>query len=160
MAIETQEKEIGGHKYTVTSFGGREGLKVKTKLVKYFGPSFLSLATLGLQGKNKFSEADVSPELISKLFQDLADKLNEDEYLEFVLRLLKSTRYDNKEIDSELFDAIFAGEYGTLYKVLFFVLEVNYKKSFFGESGIGKLTKSLKNLMPQDNESTTDSPTK
>lgn len=159
MAIEVKDKEIDGHKYTVTSFGGREGVKIKAKLIKYFGPSLLSLTTIGLQGKKKFSETEIDPELLSKLFQNLTDQLDEDEYLNFLLRLLKSTRYDNQEINEELFDTIFAGNYLTLYKVIFFVMEVNYKKSFFGEGGIGNLTERIKNLIPQENKSTKDSPT-
>jgi len=144
MAIEVKNKTIDGHDYTVTSFDGCEGVKVKAKLMKYFAPALLSLAAIGFTGKKKFSEAEISPESVGSLFQGMADKLNEDEYLEFILRLLRCTRRDDQELTREIFSREFAGEYGSLYKVLFFVLEVNYKDSFFAQGGIGNMLENLK----------------
>lgn len=147
MAIEVKNKTIDGHEYTVTSFDGCEGVKVKARLLKYFAPSLLSLAALGFTGKKKFSETEISPDLVSSLFQGIADKLNEDEYLEFILRLLKCTRRDDLELTREVFSREFAGEYGSLYKVLFFVLEVNYKSSFFAKGDIGNILENLQSQL-------------
>ena len=158
MAIQTQHKEIDGHKYSVTTFNGLEGVKVKAILMRHLGPSLFSLGMLGVGSKKNFTEMDIDPLVMTKLFEDLFTRLDENQYATFILRLLSCTLRDNVAIDEELFKAAFAAEYGTLYKVLFFVLEVNYKKSFFGEGGIGNFLKGVQNLMPQDNGSTTNSP--
>ncbi len=147
MGIVAKDREIDGHKYTVTSFGAMEGVRIKSLLLKYLGPSVFSMFALSDSGK-KFSETDIDLQIISAISDKLFDKLNESQYLDFILRLLATTRRDNQEITSEFFNTEFAGEYGSLYKVLFFVLEVNYKESFFGKNGIGSLLEMIKNLIP------------
>lgn len=143
MAIETRKKTIDGHEYTVTSFGGTEGVRIKAVLMRSIGPAIFSIMTSSKEGK--FSEAEVDPRVFTYLFNNL----DENQYINFILRLLKNTRRDDVEMTREIFDAEFAGEYGTLYKVLLFVLEVNYKKSFFGEGGIGSLLSEIQTSMPQ-----------
>lgn len=149
MAIETKDQEIGGHKYTVTTFGGMEGVRVKAVLMKHLGPSFISLAAIGLaSGKDEILDTDFDPSMVAGLFESLFTKMDENAYVKFILRLLSGTRRDNVELTEEVFNAQFAGEYGALYEVLFFVLEVNYKKSFFEGGGIGNLIKKIRNLVP------------
>lgn len=142
--VETKDKEIDGHKYTVTQFPAREGLKIKSKLVKVITP--LLIPFLG-GAKNlissKFSEVDIDPSLLTHTVQLLLNHLSEDEVSNFVMRLLQCTRVDGKEITAELFDMEFAGEYITLYKVLYFVIEVN---NFFGNAGTGGIMEILKKI--------------
>ena len=155
MGIVAKDREIDEHKYTVTSFGAGEGVKIKALLMKYLGPSVFSMLALGGNEKS-FFETDIDPQIISTISDKLFNKLDENQYLNFILRLLATTRRDGKEITYELFNMEFAGEYGSLYKVLFFVLEVNYKESFFGKDGIGNLLETIKNLVPSQKNSLKD----
>ncbi|MCK5609858.1 hypothetical protein KAR91_48750 [Candidatus Pacearchaeota archaeon] len=157
MAIETQEREIDGHKYTVTSFGGIEGTKIKSVLLKHLGPAAFSFGVVGSVSEKGFLETNIDPMMVAQLFEGLFSKLDENQYVTFILRLLSNTRRDNIELSKDVYNAEFAGEYRSLYKVLFFVLEVNYKKSFFVEGGIGELVKKIKALIPQDKNFGNDS---
>lgn len=149
MAIEKREKTINGNKYLVISFGGMEGVRIKALLMKHVGPALLSLAAVAMaSGKKKILEMDLDPHMIADLFEGMLKTMDENEYVKFILRLLANTWKKDIQITEEIFDAEFAGDYGTLYQVLFFVLEVNYKKSFFDSGGIGSLTKTIQNLVP------------
>jgi len=134
--IETKEKAIDEHNVMVTQFPGRRALMFKTRLIKLLGPSIAQLFT------EKGVDAEVDFSAISKALDKLAENLNENEYVKFVLDLLQCTRFDGKEIGENVFDTEFAGNLLLMYKVLWFTLEVNYG-SFFGEGGIGKILSKL-----------------
>lgn len=165
MAVQVVNKTIDGKKYTVTSFLAGEGLKIKSVLIKHLGPMAISGVILGGSSGKKLSEMDIDPAMVGTLFDTLFNKLDPDEFAGFVLRLLACTSINNTQdvpipIDEQIFNTEFAGEYATLYKVLFFVLEVNYKKSFLGWGGLGALTEklkamtgTLKNLKKKGNDS-------
>lgn len=146
MAVQTKERTIDGVRYSVTTFPARKGLRLKATLVKTLGAAFAELMkglptgslTAG-SGAGK-STVDVEFKLhhaadaLAKAFTNLS----EQEYEDLVMRLLETTRRDGKEITAETFDLDFAGEYLTLFRVLMFVLEVNYG-SFFGKGGLGSI---------------------
>jgi len=135
---KVRSKEIDGDKYTVTPFLGIEGFKVKTKLLSKLAPSIGGALGSIPPGSKSIGDVDVGKVLGPGTLDRLADVLDERELTEFMLRLLKSTTCNDKEITEEFFNLHFAASFHTLWKVLFFVLEVNYG-SFFADGGIGQL---------------------
>lgn len=133
--IETKEKTIDGRKITVTQFPGRRGLKLKTKLAKLLGPSIFT-ALKSVSGKGDLLDKDVNLETAGEAIEKLLEKVDENSWENLIFELLSMTRINSQEITAELFDAEFAGSFVTLYKIVAFVLEVNYK-DFLGLTGIG-----------------------
>lgn len=164
MAIKTKTKEIGGYSVEVTQFTGREGFKVKTKLLKLLIPSLGALAGAVPKGSSVL-DADISGEVVSRAMSAITDQLDEDDFLSFVLRMLQSTRVSVKDasgnrsmvvIRPEVFDIEFAGHFEIVYEILAFVLEVNYG-SFFEMGGIGtKIANIAKVQMPSYKKQTED----
>jgi len=142
MSVETQTKQIGGVRYDVSPFPGRKGLRLQYRLLKVIGTpiSVLFGAAKGVTGLKDESVLDkeVNPEVFGKAIEMLFKALSEIEFEALILELLSSTRKDNVEITPNTFDVAFAGDYGQLFEVLAYVLEVNYK-SFLDRIGIGKL---------------------
>lgn len=144
---ETKDKEIDGFKVTVTQWPARKAFKKKLKLARLLGPSFAEILSGWKSSKTSeenisidSSEIDLSK--VGSAIQMLFDKMDEDEMLDLILELFSSTRIDGKELTNEEFDLIFAGKTVTVYKVIGFVLEVNFG-SFFGKGGIGIAMKHL-----------------
>lgn len=134
--IETKEKYIDGHKYTVTQFPARRALTLKTKLVKLVAPSLFTAMSGQKQG------ASVLDMPLDKAINMLVERLDEDHLINLIFELLASTRRDGKELNESHFNMVYAGNFGELYKALFFILEVNFG-SFFQEIGIGNLGEHL-----------------
>lgn len=132
--IQKRDKEIDGHTYTVSQFPARQGLEIKVSLLKLIGPGIAALVD-GKQG--------VSSEAMHRAVADLTSKLDAST-VSLIFRLLQFTRRDGKEITEASFDTDFAGEYESLYKVVFFVIDVN---GFFGKGGIGNLLSKAKEKM-------------
>lgn len=135
--IETRDKTIDGHTISVTQFPGRIGFKYKLRLLKLMAPFAKSFNT----ENTEFNLLDMKIDaiLLSNLANGLMEVLDPEDNMDLILGLLASTRYDNKEITPVVFDMEFAGDFLIVYKILVFVLEVNYG-SFLGPAGIGGLT--------------------
>jgi len=136
--IETKTREIGGSEYEVTQFPAMEALRIKTRLAKMILPSIGEISQGG-------ADQEINYEAISHAIAAFADNLNEKEFTELVTRLLKNTSadgkpmYHNGQLLDSTFDEAFAGNLMNLYKVLAFVLEVNYPDFFAAASSIGSL---------------------
>lgn len=140
--LETKERDIDGMKVNVTQFPARYGFKLQAKLAKIFGPVIGELFS-GVKGNVKnFTESDLDMSKISDAIRVLFEKLDENSAETLVFELTKSTKVDGTDIDDKSFDLIFPGKYASLYKIIFFVLEVNYG-SFFGLRGIGEAIKKF-----------------
>lgn len=133
--IETKHKSIDGKRVTVSQFPARRALALKIKLLKLFGPALAQML-----GKVKSLTGgkllDGSLDEFSPAIDKLTAAMEPDQFVDLVMELLAMTRIDDKEATSN-FDMDFAGNLPFMYKVLFFVLEVNFG-NFFGKSGIGK----------------------
>jgi hypothetical protein len=129
--IQSREKTIDGAAYMVTQFPARRALALQTRLLKLLGPS-LATALGGIH------DGVIEAPVLSLALQQLGDKLDESAAVDLVMQLLASTRKDGQEITDGVFDLEFAGQMDTLYKVLGFVLEVNFG-GFLARSGIGEL---------------------
>lgn len=140
--IEQKNKEIDGRAISTTPFLGRRSLAYKMKIIRLFGPAVGSLFSKagGFDGTIDFS---VLESAIDKLSTNIDDKV----FVEFCLELLSSTRIDGKEITPEFFDVEFSANLVLMYKILGFILEVNYG-NFFGAAGIGKILSEAKTAIP------------
>lgn len=155
MSLSTQQKTIDGKNCIVVQYPGMEGLRIWTNLVKILGPSVAMLGKAVGGGIGDFKNiSDVLDKNIDidKLFSSLSEALvavngNIDEHIveQLVLRILSSTKVDNKEIDLNSFNLLFSGDYGFLFKLLAFVLKVNYS-SFLGGKGHSTITNQNPNL--------------
>ena len=139
MGFKKQEKTINGKAVEVTAFPARFGLKLQVKLVKTIFP------LIGLS-------QDVSSQDNSQVINNLATSLSslqDDQVEELVLQLLSNTVLDSKTVgEAHHFDIVFSADYGMLFDVIKFVLEVNYS-SFLSKIGTFNLSKGERTLTPK-----------
>lgn len=114
--IETQEKEIDGAIYTVTQLTARRALRLKARLFKGLGPFFMN--------------SDPSA------FQAICQTIDENLFESLCLEMIQGVRKNGVELTPATFDLEFAGDMAGLYKLLLFVVEVNFS-NFFTMLGIG-----------------------
>lgn len=131
----TQEKIIDNVKYTTTQFPATKGIKMMHRLGKFISNPIAKLSGMIKPG-SKGIDSDVSTEVLGDAVQAFFESCDENTFELTVKELLTSTTRDGKPI---VFDVDFCGQMGHLFKVLAFVLEVNFKDFF---SGIAALRKS------------------
>lgn len=124
--IETKEKVIGDNTYAVTQMPALRAVKMQARLLRLVGPCIGAL----IAADPKNPDASL-PMAISML----ADKLDEATFEKLVLDLVQGVRCNGVEMTRGLLDLDFAGKLNDLYRVLQFVLEVNFS-DFFLEGGI------------------------
>ena len=138
--IQSKHKVIDGVEYTVTQFPARRGFKLKLTLAKKLLPGMSRLLDTGAP-ISSLMDTDVSGGNVVTARQSALESVNEEEAISLIMELLSMTRRSTKEgrggveMTAELIDIEYAGNYLALYKVLGFVLEVNYSDFF---KGIGK----------------------
>jgi len=125
---QTLEKTINGSTYSLTQLPARRALKLKARLLKVFGPS---LAQMVFASKDAFDQENVV-----KAMNLLVDHIDDATFEKLTVELLQGVRKQGVELTDSVIDSEFAGDLGTLFLVLWFVLEANYG-SFFALSGIG-----------------------
>ena len=131
MSTRTQERKIGDHHYSVTQFTATTALEHLADLAKLAGPAMIMMgddseATLAEDAKEKAGEK------ISAAVGALMAGLNKQTHVKLIKDLLQSTRVDSNPL---VFDTHFMGKIGHLFKVLMFVLEVNFS-DFLEEIGV------------------------
>lgn len=146
--VKAVDKVIDGHEIKVVQFTAREGLSIFTKLGKLIGPALADISQIS--DLTNVKEAELANRIFPALSKLLAG-LSEEEFTPFILRLLRSTTIDRKEITAPIFDLEFAGNYGLLMHVVAMVLQVNYA-DFFGPGGIGGLVPSRQESANQPTE--------
>ena len=114
--IETREKLIDGATYLVTQLPARRAIKLQTKLIKLLGSLFISND--------------------STSFQSMLLNLNENDFEALCMEMIQGVRKNNVELTPATFDLEFAGDMAGLYKLLFFIVEVNFS-NFLELVGIG-----------------------
>lgn len=112
--IETREKIIDGATYMVTQLPARRALRLKAKLVKLFGGLFMASDSL----------------------QTVFATLDENQFEALCMEMMQGVRKNGVELTPATFDLEFAGDMAGVYKLLLFIIEVNYA-NFFSMLGIG-----------------------
>lgn len=125
--IETRQKMIDGNCYTVTQLPARRALKIKARLIKTFGCVFAKLLS---QGQN--------PDSLSDAIQIFSSSVDENIFEAIITELLSTARKNGIELNASTIDLEFAGDLAAIYKVVAFVIEVNYE-NFFTMCGITNL---------------------
>lgn len=148
--IETKEKTIGDSVYSVTQMPAIRAVRMQARLLRLVGPSFGAL--IGSDPKNPDSSIPLAVSL-------LADKLDETTFEKLVLELMTGVRKDGAELTRGKIDLDFAGNLNDLYRVIQFILEVNFS-DFFQEGGIiTELADMVRKAKEAEEESKKISPT-
>jgi len=154
MAIETRNKTIDGHQVMVTQYPGTTSLTNKVRILKLLGPGVGETLSKVSPEEATAGVASSKLEIFIQVLGNVCGTLDPDKFTEFVLELLIGTRIkvggtsgDYQEITREIFDLEFAGQLLLMYKILFFVLEVNYG-NFFGKGGLGEFLKRKQPISP------------
>ena len=150
MAIQTQEKEINGSIYTVTQLPARRALRLKSKLIKVFGPIF---AQFFIKVRAEEDSEQAQKDSIIKSIEMFSHNLDSTEFEALVMEILQGVRKSGMELTSAIVDMEFAGDMSSLYKLIWFVVEVNFA-NFFELLGIGNLFQSQENLEPTPTKKT------
>lgn len=125
MSLRTEETEIDGRRVSVTVFPGRESIRVWSRIMQLIGPA-IGKAVGSLKGGSGLLDAEITPDALGDAVSELVNRLDEVEIEGLILRILKDTRIDGKEVSREVFDIEFAGSIVTALKIVRFVLETNY----------------------------------
>lgn len=148
MALETRTKVIDSLNISVQQFPATIAWKIQVKLIKLFGPSIG--AVMGDFDLDSYNLKDTNS--IAMSVEKLVNELDPDDSLKLIFELCSFTWVNDKEFQN-IFDKEFAGKLIIVYKIVAFVLEVNYG-NFLAQSGIlGSLAKALKSkTIPQEEE--------
>lgn len=162
MINEVKQKEIDGIEVQVVPFDGLTALRLKARLIKKIAPGFgMFLGSLsGDPGKTNLTDMAIDGETLRGAFQTFLDGLSEDEFIELVKTLLAKVtcviNEDGKKLTFPLgahfqngFDKVFTGKLMSVYKVIAFVLEVNYPDFFGKAQNIGNLATTFLSNEPK-----------
>lgn len=125
--MEQKKRQIGDNVYLVTQLDAIAALKIQTKLIKLLGPSVLSL--VGSKGDVKDKIAKIVPAILENFDDELANGL--------VLALFERNVFVEKNGTQESVDFAthFCGKFAEMWKVVPFILEVNFSMGeLFGSS--------------------------
>jgi hypothetical protein len=143
--LKTKEKEIEGTNYIVTQFTGRKALKIKMKIVKMLAPIISSLTSSVKTNDKSVMDSDIDFSVVGEAVSKLFEIMPEDDLIDFIIDMLSMTQKDNVLINSKTFEFDFVGNFTTMYKVLYFVIQVNYPDFFQMGASIGSLTDKFLN---------------
>lgn len=145
---EAKSKEIDGLNVVVTEWPARKALMTKLRLSRIVTPSIGELIG-GANSINQDSllDSDVDLEKVGSAIGTLMSDLTDDQFKWLIKIMMSCVHVDDMDMsDEKNFDVKFAGSLASFYKIVWFVLEVNYG-SFFGKGGIGKAVEKIKTKM-------------
>ena len=148
--FEQKEKIIDDLKFMVSPFPAGEAIRLQAYLMKLLGPAFARMVGAIKSGSlSGMLDQEIDGEAAADALRMLFSVLDEDTLMALIQRLLKNVICDFPTAEGKvLFDftskfderltIVFQGKLLTIYKVMFFVLEVNYPDFFLKiKSGIG-----------------------
>jgi len=127
-----ETRTIDDQEWTVVQFGATKGLKIATRLMKVLsGP--LGKAVSGFEGNLLDAKINVNAAALGEAISNMGATLDPEEIVELThLLLVDNVRCDGEELNQRSFDKVFRGRYGTLLKVVAFVVEVNFQVPLTG----------------------------
>ena len=129
MSIQTKTKQIDGYTIETTQFAARKQLEYQFRLGKYIGGSIGQLASLisKFDRSKELSEQTIDGNSLSSVFESLFSKNDSAEITDFILQLFSNTKINGHDLNESYMTVELTGKLPTIYKILFFVLEVNYE---------------------------------
>jgi F0F1-type ATP synthase alpha subunit len=120
-------KQIDGVSVEVVQFTATEGLLIAQKLMKLFssGASEVIGSFDDVSKLSNVMDMDISGDVIGRMVKGLADQLEGEGTVDLIKRMLLSTKIDGVLVGGQ-FDTLFMGRFGTLFKILGFVIKVNF----------------------------------
>ncbi len=149
--LRTESKLIGRYEYTVTQFPTSKARLLFFRLVKAIGPSAGRLlggamATKGGKGLKTLLDLDISGPEIGGVLEQFFTSLPEEEFERMVAQCFgdhvsvtisdEAGKVRKPKVTPEFGELHFADNLVEYFKVLWFVLEVNYG-NFLGVEGLG-----------------------
>lgn len=145
--MEQVKKKIGSNTYMVAPFFAAEALKLQTTLVKILGPGVAKLigAVPTPQDGKSILESNIDGAEIASAVGTLFEHLGEEEFVSLINRILKnvivelgtpvkegtqSIKLVSLSEGENAFNMVFQGKLVDMYKVLFFVIQVNFPDFF------------------------------
>lgn len=149
MAIETHEIKLTDKKkksvnVICSDFPARRGLEIAQRLGELVTPLLSIVDSKNINSKS-ISIMDIDVDM-SILADALSKSIGNPDLLKLIMDLMSFTRVDGQEVNiPEVFDIVFAGDYALLFKILKFILEVNFT-SFFENEAIGKILSKMMSI--------------
>lgn len=132
MACKSENLTIGDNEYSVTQWSAEKAMLMKFKLIKMFGASLALLVNTEDSGEIDFSN------VVSNLFSTAEPA----DIVAMIKNCVVGSFCNDKRISESSFTEIFSGDkLPEMYKVLAFVLKVNYADFFKGSVGEGFMSK-------------------
>ena len=152
-------KTINEVTYKVAPFMALDALKLQNTIVRLIGPAVARVfgGVIGAGPVTSLLNAKIDAGVLSGAVQDLFLQLDDNTFMDLLKRILRNTTAqlpakDGKapkmvafaDADDATYNVVFAGHPNDMYKVMFFVLEVNYP-DFFGKirEVIGNLSETV-----------------
>ena len=141
--METIKKEITdadgqSHEYEIYKFTGLQGWNYQIRLGKILAPAIKEALGALPKGKlDKLLTEDIDPKLLGGAIDSFINALAiNDPKGEFVSQLLENTLRDEKKLNINEINKVYAGNYIELIKAVIAVISSN---GFFGLSNFGNL---------------------
>jgi hypothetical protein len=165
MTSKEQKTVISGVTFQVAPFMAVEGLRLKARLVRTFGPAIGELLG-GIDGQKVSSMTDINlgGDGVANGLEKLFEQLDEDKFIDLVKQLLNNViaiwpeggRSRSIAFGTDFETAmqlVFLGKLFSIYPLIIFVLKVNYP-DFFDKvvSGIGR---KIRTTFTSETEETT-----
>jgi hypothetical protein len=126
-------KEIDGVRYRTLLFPWSAGMNVKSRLVKFLGPAIDTITTTGKDGGFHLDASKFT------------DRINGPEFISLVVDTLQYTWSEKEQVTKAYLDNTFSGEYLSVYKLWFWVIQEN---GFFGKGDILGILKKVSGIVP------------
>lgn len=154
--IETRETTINEEQYSCTQLPARRALRLQYKLIKLFGPG-VSLVLRPDMSKGKMEGATftigINQQAIASAIMSITSQMDDAAFEGLIKEILQGVRKGGRELTDSFIDHEFAGDMGTLWKVVWFALGTNYD-SFFGDRGFGSLFSDSSEQEAQNTQTT------
>lgn len=123
------QREIDGLKFEILQHPATEGINLMTRVIRVVGRLLQDLSQ-----EEEVLDREVSFALLGQAIDVLLTHMNEEYVIDTIKLAVKycsliDEKGEKHSVEKE-FDDLFAGEYGTLGKLLLSVFEVNFKQVF------------------------------
>lgn len=138
--LKTKTEIIDGYEVTGTQLPAIQAWKLKAKLLNAIGPALNN-------SNSNLIDAELNETIIISAIGALAESIDPDKFINLVLEMLHGVYVSGNDLtqkmhigDREVFNMYMAGKMMLIYKILYFVLKLNFEDFFL------KLQQNIGNL--------------